>query len=126
MEWVVRGGQATPLNLINSYARHAAMPQLFGFSVQYAPGKTVDALARAGRLPNLSISYAEDTSLEAALTPLGYSMRLVRSPGKGYHHTFTVLYDVAGTMLKILPQDAAEAISRTFKRIPNPAVSPSP
>ena len=102
------------------------MPQLFGFSVQYAPGKTVEELARAGKLPNLSISYAEDTALEAALAPLGYSMRLVRSPGRGYHHTFTVLYDAVGTMLKTLPQDAAEAISQTFRRIPNPAVSPAP
>ena len=52
---------------------------------------------------------------------LGYIMKLVRSPGKGYHHTFAVLYDVSGILLQSLPQDAAITLSQTFRQRPNPS-----
>lgn len=79
------------------------MPGLFGFSVQYRPGATVDELARAGQFANAKISYATDRALVAALAALGYRMALVASPSRGYHHTFCVLYDASGAMLKQLP-----------------------
>jgi hypothetical protein len=47
-------------------------------------------------------------------------MRLVKSPGHGYHHTFTVLYDASGALLRTLPQDAAVALSSTFRKRLNP------
>ncbi len=47
-------------------------------------------------------------------------MRLVHSPGRGFHHTFAVLYDMSGLLLQSLPQDAAEALSQTFRHRLNP------
>lgn len=120
MEWVVRAGEARPEYLVSGYGPHRAVPGLYGLSVQYAPGKTVDELARAGGFPNAQISYATDDALVAALVPLGYSMRLIASPGQGYHHTFAVVYDASGVMLKRLPLALAIVISQTFQRRPNP------
>lgn len=120
MEWVVRGGIATPTRLIEGYGEHGGVPGLFGFSVQYGPGKTVEELARSGQLRNGQISYAMDDELVQSLKILSYTMRLVRSPGHGYHHTFAVLYDATGAMLHVLPADAANALSRTFQQRKNP------
>jgi hypothetical protein len=120
MNWVVRGGLATPQSLMAGYKEHAAMPGLYGFSVQYAPGKSVVELAFAGQIRNGQISYASEDDLLASLQTLGYIMRLVRSPGHGFHHTFAVLYDNSGVMLTALPQTAADALSRVFRQQPNP------
>lgn len=120
-QWVVRGGIATPDRLIKGYGEHLAVPGLYGFSVQYAPGLSVDEIARARRFPNTLLSIAYDTELAAALKPLGYGLRIVRSSGRGYHHTFAVLYDDAGgAMLQRLPADAARALAATFRQITNP------
>lgn len=124
MDWVVRAGAAAARSLIRGYREHAAVPGLYGFSVQYAPGKTVEDLARTGQFPHPRISVATDDALAAALSPLGYAMRLVRSPGKGYHHTFAVLYDASGIPLRTLPDDAARALSATFRQQPNPFATP--
>ena len=124
MEWVVRAGVAAARSLIRGYREHATVPGLYGFSVQYAPGKTVEDLARAGQYPHPQISVATDDALAVALIPLGYAMRLVRSPGKGYHHTFAVLYDASGSALHALPDDAARALSATFRQQPNPFATP--
>lgn len=124
MNWVVRAGVAGAQSLIAGYAQHRRVPGLFGFSVQYAPGKTVEELARAGQYPHAQISYATDDALLVTLQPLGYIMRLVQSPGMGYHHTFAVLYDATGTMVQVLPADAATALSGTFRQRPNPGRIP--
>ncbi len=127
MDWVVRAGEAQVSSLIKGYGRHrGVLGVLYGFSVQYAPGqkKSVEELAKAGQFPNGQISYALDVDLVAALAPLGYQMRLIASPGQGFHHTFAVLFDATGVMLQTLPQDAATAISRTFKRRVNPYQTP--
>jgi hypothetical protein len=118
--WVVRAGIASAQSLMAGYRPHIGAPGLVGCSVQYAPGRTVEELARAGQFKNLQISYATEGVLQAALSPLGYRMQLVRSPGKGFHHTLVVLYDPGGAMLQRLPRDAAEALSRSFQRRPNP------
>lgn len=120
MDWVVRAGIASPGSLVRGYNQHRGMPGLFGFSVQYAPGSSVEELALAGQFPHPQISYATDDALQVALQLLGYAMKLVRSPGRGYHHTFAVLYDVSGLLLQSLPQDAAAALSQTFRHDLNP------
>lgn len=120
VEWIVRAGEAQVKSLIAGYREHAAVSGLYGFSVQYASGKTVEELALAGQFPNGQISFAGDSELAATLAPLGYAMRLVRSPGRGYHHTFAVLYDASNVMLRTLPQDAAHALAATFRHMPNP------
>ena len=120
MAWVVRAGAAGVKSLIEGYNRHLGVPGLFGFSVQYAPGKTVEELAQVARFPHGQISYADDAILAAAVAPLGYSVQLIKCPGGVHHHTFIVLYDASGVALHVLPRDAAVIISRTFQRRPNP------
>lgn len=124
MNWVVRGGLASMKALTAAYKQHRGVPGLYGFSVQYATGITVEELARAGQFPHAQISFAPDDALAAALAPLGYQMRLIRSPGQGYHHTFAVLYDASGMMLQSLPRDAAHALHRTFRHRLNPLLQP--
>src|SRR6266571_8113353 len=67
--WVVRGGVATPSQLQAGTARHRGVPDplgLYGFSVQYQPGKTVHELAVAGRFRNAQISVTAEAALVAA------------------------------------------------------------
>ena len=108
MNWVVRAGEAKAIDLVKGYAEHRLVSGLFGFSVQYHPGASWQELAQAGQFPNAQVSIAYDDDLSAALQSLGYSMRLVPSPGTGYHHTFVVLYDASGTMLTQLPDPVAQ------------------
>ncbi len=119
-QWVVRAGVAAAKSLIAGYRQHLGVAGLYGCSVQYAPGYTVEDLAQAGQFKNNQISFATEDALVSALRPLGYTLHLVPSPGRGFHHTLVVLYDVGGTMLQQLPQDAAEALSRAFQQRPNP------
>jgi len=51
----VRGGVTTPESLIARSTEHLAVPGLYGFSVQSAPGLSVNDLARAGAFPNRQI-----------------------------------------------------------------------
>jgi hypothetical protein len=125
MEWVVRGGVVTPKQLSDGFGKHAgvSMPH-YGFSVQYQPGKTIAELALAGQFRNGQISYALDDDLQAAVQYVGYSMQLVKSPGRGYHHTFAVIYNANGMMEQQLPAVVAVALSHVFRRMPNPHPAP--
>jgi hypothetical protein len=121
MEWVVRGGVATLKQLSDGFGKHAGVvTPLYGFSVQYQPGKTIDELALAGQFRNGQISYAGDDALQAAVQSVGYTMRLIPSPGRGYHHTFAVIYNANGMMQQTLPPVVAVALSQAFRRMPNP------
>ncbi len=117
--WVVRGGIANPDSLQKGYRQHIHVLNVYGFSVQYDAQAGIAELALAGQFPNSQISYAEQQQLEKALSDLGYQMQLLRTPGKGYHHTFMVLY-AQGNILRSLPDDAANALSLTFQRMANP------
>jgi hypothetical protein len=86
---------------------------LFGFSVQYQPGKTVQELATAGRFRNAHISVTTAEELIAAGFSVGYAVSIVPSPGAGYHHTVQVPFP--------LPLDLAVALSTVFTQRPNPA-----
>lgn len=114
--WVVRGGIATPNQLQVGTGKHlgiAIPPGLFGFSVQYQPGKTIEELAVVGRFRNAQISFATAEELIAAGAAAGYAITIVKSPGAGYHHTVQ--------MPSPLPTDLAAALSRVFKQMPHPA-----
>lgn len=120
MAWVVRGGEAKAADLIAGYALHRLVPGLYGFSVQYDPGKSIEELAQAGQFPNATISYEDERALAQAVEQFGYNMKLVSSPGRGYHHTFCVLYDASNVVQMRLPDSVAQALSATFRRAPNP------
>ena len=121
-EWVVRAGIASADFLITGYGKHKgyAQQQIYGFSVQYNPGSSIADLAKAGEFPNGSISYAQKLALEQALYGIGYTMKLLKTKGTGYHHTLIVIYDANGNELQILPQPVAEALSKAFQRMKNP------
>ncbi len=102
---VVRGGFATPESLIRGTTQTPF--GLYGFSVQSAPGRTIDELARAGRFPNGTISVSTVDALRAVgaiVTP---------SPGVGYHATVVVPAPLSNAQ--------AALISAAFATgIPNP------
>lgn len=120
MAWVVRAGEAKAVDLMKGYREHLGVPGLYGFSVQYQPGISWQELARAGRYPTAQVSIAEEEMPRLALRALGYDLRLVSSPGAGYHHTFVVLYDTTGAMLTQLPLQAADRLHDIFTQMPNP------
>jgi hypothetical protein len=81
---------------------------LFGFSVQSAPGISVDELARAGLFPHLQISV---TTLDI-LQRHGFDL-VFPTPGGGmYHATVQILYP--------LPPDMASRLSGLFHQRRNP------
>ena len=111
--WVVRGGLATPRQLQAGSDEHRGAPGLFGFSVQHQPGLTIEQLAAAGRFPHAQISVTTTEDLVAAASDAGYTLAVVRSPGKGMHCTVQVPDP--------LPDDLALALSQAFAARPNPA-----
>ena len=114
--WVVRGGITTPSQLQAGTGRHLGVadpPGLYGFSVQYQPGKTIAELATAGRFRNTQISITTAEELIAAGGAARYAITIVKSPGTGYHHTVQTPYS--------LPADLAAALSAVFRQSPNPA-----
>ena len=114
--WVVRGGVATPRQLQAGTARHRGVPDppgLYGFSVQYHPGMTIQELAAAGRFRNAQISVTTAEVLIAAGAVVGYTVGIIQSPGAGYHHTVQVPCP--------FPWDLAVALSAVFTQMPNPA-----
>jgi hypothetical protein len=92
------------------------VPGLFGFSVQYQPGKSIEALAAAARFPNTQISVSTDELIIAAGRKAEYDLRLVKSPGRGFHHTVEVPFP--------LPSELTEALSPAFTAMSNPVVMP--
>lgn len=119
-DWVVRGGIAAPASLKKGYKRYRAIPGLFGFSVQYGPGMTVDQLALSGQLPHPMISYAAAADLVKAGQAVGFGIELVNSPGDGCHHTLTARDSVTGAILPALPDALAIALSGAFMQMTNP------
>lgn len=122
--YVVRGGTATADLLQKGYGQHRGAPSIYGLSVQHAAGKTLNELSRAGHIVNGQISYATADELVACLQPHGYTLRLIKTPGIGYHHTLCVVYDASGAILRQLPRAAAVALSAAFHRVPNPVLQP--
>jgi hypothetical protein len=106
--YIVRAGLVRPRSLIAGTTRHLDIPGLSGFSVQSAPGLSVEELARAGRFPH---SWIGVTDLDTILL---HGFKLVfPTPGKGdYHATIRTSYP--------LSPDAAVLLSRLFIRHRNP------
>lgn len=118
--YVVRGGVASANNLMNpnTTREHLAVDGLFGFSVQYRPGLSIQQFAAAGQFPHAQISVTTDAVLLGAAAAAGFpTVRIVSSPGRGYHHTVEVPTP--------LPLVLAEALSTAFFQMPNPALTSS-
>jgi RHS repeat-associated protein len=105
--YVVRGGVTTPKQLQAGTAEHRGVPGLTGFSVQSAPGMTIEQLAAAGQFPNSQISVTTVSQLDAI------GVRVVPSPGRGFHNTAVVPLP--------LPDKLAAEISAVFRQQRNPA-----
>ncbi len=120
-DWVVRAGVANWHDLQRGYT-YDRRGQVYGFSVQYAPGVAWQDLARAGQFQHAQVCYADRKDLERAVAALGYALVLVATPGRGYHHELTLSLAHGGVMLTSLPDDAAQALSRIFQqhRVPRP------
>lgn len=112
--WVVRSGVATPRQLQEGTRQHSAVPNLYGFSVQYEVGVPIEELVEAGQFPHPRISVTMEPQLIAAARAAGYSIRVVKSPGRGFHCTVEVPYP--------LSDDLAVALSTTFVHCANPAL----
>jgi hypothetical protein len=105
---------------MDGYVRHKRAPNVYGLSVQYNAGSSVDELAQAGQFRNTQISYQDEDVLQAAVVPLGYRLEIIQTPGGGFHHTCSLIDGSMGTILHALPPDAAVAISQAFRRKRNP------
>ena len=78
MAVVVRGGYCGASSLRRGYRRHPGAAGVWGLSVQYAPGRSIEDLIRAGRLYSYPVvSYADEADLAAAVAPLGFRIRLI-------------------------------------------------
>jgi hypothetical protein len=105
--YAVRAGIATPVQIQKGVAEHIHSPGITGFSVQSAPGKTIEELAAAGLFPNPQISVTTVCALNSVGVPV------VPTPGRGYHNT-------AVTPMPLSNEQAA-VISAVFTTRPNPA-----
>jgi len=121
-DYIVRCGESKPQDLIRGYRQHKLVPNLAGFSVQYAPGEhlSVDELATLGACPNPKVSYTTSNEIAVALAPTGYVATLTKSPGIGSHYTLSVVRIPAAMPEQELPLTAAEALSAFFHRKANP------
>jgi hypothetical protein len=69
--------------LVSGYGPHRVVAGLYGFSVQYQPGRTVKDLAQAGQFPNAQISYQDEAILDphsaCPVADFGYSAFGIRA-----------------------------------------------
>ena len=105
LQYVVRAGIATPSQL-RAGTRFSVNG--FGFSIQTAPGVSVDELARGGQFPNRQISVTTVQELRGAGVAVNFP-----TPGAGAHH---------GTIIvpRPPPPRIFEKIASLFTQRPNP------
>jgi RHS repeat-associated protein len=106
-QYVVRGGVTTAQSLISG-SRFNAQYGVSGFSVNTAPGMSVDQIALATPVPNAMISYTTTAQLA------GVGVPVVPTPTPNTLHATAVVP---------VPLDPARAavISRVFQQTANPA-----
>ncbi len=109
LQYVVRGGMATPGNLITGTGPvKAPYEKLTGFSVTSAPGMSVDELAAVGNYQNGQISYTTTQALASA----GIVVAPTAFPGMPLHSTVVVPHPLSTAQ--------AAVVSALFKQKPNP------
>ena len=114
-QWVVRAGRADWRDLQAAYTYDRRV-KVYGFSVQFAAGVSWQELVRLGQFPHTTVCYAERVDLERAVFPLGYTLLLVASSGRGNHYELTLIITKNGAILDTLPDDAARALSAIFQQ----------
>ena len=107
-QYVVRAGIAQPDNLIAGTTAHRLLPELRGFSVQSAPGVSVEELARGGQFRNRRISVTTRNALQEH----GFEV-VFPTPGRGAYHATVRAPDP-------LPPDTAALLSSLFVQCANP------
>src|SRR5271166_2064645 len=107
-QYVVRAGMARPDHLIAGTAAHRLLPGLTGFSVQSAPGVSIEELARGGQFRNLQISVTTVSALQWR----GFEV-VFPTPGRGAYHATVRAPDP-------LPPATALLLSGLFVQYPNP------
>lgn len=117
--WVVRGGLASPENLISGTTPVAGYEPLTGFSVQSFPGKSIVELAASGQFRNKMISVARTSEplaigVPVVLTPMPPNPN--RPQGNPFHATASVPLDMGLVR--------ATQISAVFRQLVNPAPVP--
>lgn len=122
---MLRGGEAKAGDLVKGYKKHTGVTyqDLYGLSVQYAPGAGLlpDQLACVGGgvFLNPKYSYATNIELLQAGTASGHTVGLVKSPGRGNHFTLTAVGE------QKLPDDLAQALGAAWDIRPK-RVNPCP
>ena len=76
--------------------------------------------------PNRQVSVALDSDLQDAVAALGlgYRVAFLKTPGRGYHYTTTVILDQQGNMMKTLDMCKSTTLATAFRQIPNPHIVP--
>ncbi len=124
LAFAARGGQPTEANLVRGYGAFTPRPGVYGLSVVFHPGYTLDQLLRVAQFPHSRVGYATIAEVEMALTQAGYELVLTKTPTRKYvdHHTLGVAQ--GGVALRSLPADAARALTGVLHEIPNPYIAP--
>lgn len=129
-ELIIRGGDLTHSNapqfLMNGYTQYHNSPGVYGLSVVFHQGYTLDQLAKAATFPNGSISYSVIARIRAELAALGmgYDMVLWKTHSNTYadHHTLGITRN--GQIETQLERIVANALINAFSVVPNPYKRP--
>lgn len=124
LELVLRAGVPLEATLVIAYGPDPDYAGVYGLSVVFHPGYTVDQLAQVGHFRHGQISYGMVRQLRDALTHAGYTMLLIHTPTAALpdHHTLAIAQ--GGTLVQTLPSDAAQALGAAFTTIKNPHRQP--
>jgi nitrate reductase NapAB chaperone NapD len=129
-EVIIRGGNLSQSNaaqiLMSGYTQYRNVPGVYGLSVVFHQGYTLDQLVKAASFPNGSISYSMIARIRAELAALGmgYDMVLWKTHSNTYvdHHTLGITRN--GLMETQLEYIVANALIKAFIVGPNPYKRP--
>lgn len=124
-EIIIRAGDLRSANafqvLMNGYTQYRNVPGVYGLSVVFHQGYTLDQLAMAAHFPNGSISYSVIASIRSELAALkmGYDMVMWKTPSNMYvdHHTLGITRN--GQIETTLERAVADALIKAFLVVPN-------
>lgn len=121
LDFVVRGGTPDAGRFTQRYTPVRGYPGVYGLSVTFHPGFTLDQLAWVAQQPHTQLHYATVAELRVALAPLGYDLVLVRTPSRANpDHCSLSVAPSGGGAVPTLPLDVAQALTGAFHVTLNP------